>query len=130
MLALGGSMMDFYNLRLPRFLQAGAAQQKSSLWASFFLGASSGLVASPCTAPVLAGLLLVISTQKNYISGGLYMFLFALGLNTTLLIIGFSTNVLTHLPKSGNWMSFVKKALGALVIISGVYFIYRAGQIS
>ncbi|EKD41468.1 MAG: hypothetical protein ACD_73C00712G0001 [uncultured bacterium] len=133
MALLGGTMMDFYEIPLPRFLAPKAdpsGASHKSLFKSFMVGATSGLVASPCTAPVLAGLLLYIASQKQYGRGAFMMLIFSLGLNTLLLAIGFSAGILRNIPRSGMWMIRVKKIMGLILIGTGFYFVYRAGQIS
>jgi cytochrome c-type biogenesis protein len=130
LLVLGGNMMDWYTIPLPGFGGGKEVGNKSSFFAPFFVGVSSGLVASPCTAPVLGGLLLLVATKKAIISGGLLMFAFSLGMSTILLIIGFSASLLTYLPKSGAWMIVVKKALALLLIAAGIYFIFMAGKLA
>lgn len=133
MALLGGTMMDFYQIPLPQFLSPKAdtnGARHKSLFKSFVVGATSGLVASPCTAPVLAGLLFYIASQKQYGRGAFLMLVFSLGLNTLLLAIGFSAGMLRNMPRSGLWMIRVKKIMGLILIGTGFYFVYRAGQIS
>jgi len=126
--ALGGNMMDWYVLPMPSF---SSAKNNNSLnfFGAFLFGMTSGLVASPCTAPVLAGLLVFVAAKKAVISGGLLMLTFALGLNTILLILGFFTGALSALPKSGGWMVLIKKALAFLIIAAGIYFVFKAGTL-
>lgn len=129
---LGGSMMDWYQIPLPSFLQSKTRGQdeKPSLWVSFLVGASSGAVSSPCTAPVLGGILTYVAASKSYFSGALLMFFFALGMNTLLLLLGSSVSLLRMIPKSGMWMSRIKKIMAFLLIAGGLYFVFKAGQIS
>ena len=122
LLALGGNMMDWYYMPIPSFIKKGSS-------APFLMGVTSGLVASPCTAPVLAGLLLYVASKKAVVSGGLLMFTFAIGMNTILLALGFSASLATKLPKSGKWMVIVKKVLSLIIIGSGIYFIFKAGTL-
>ena len=129
MMVLGGNMMDWYAIPLPG-MSGTAADKGDTIFAPFFLGVSTGLVASPCTAPVLGGLLMMVSAQKAIISGGLLMFTFSLGMCTILLLLGFSASLVNYLPKSGVWMVRVKKALALLLIGVGVYFVFMAGRLS
>lgn len=129
-LALGGSMMDWYYLPMPGMGGGKRIANDSSFFGPFFVGMSSGLVASPCTAPVLGGLLLFIATKKAVVSGGLLMFTFSFGMSTLLLIIGFSAGFLSFLPKSGKWMVVVKKVLAFLLMGAGIYFIFTAGKMA
>ncbi len=129
LLVLGGSMMDWYQIPLPRILQPKTGRHPS-LKMSFLVGALSGLVASPCSAPVMTSLLFYIASQKEIGRGALLMLVFSLGMNTLFLILGFSAGSLRSLPRPGVWMVVVKKVMALLILGSGVYFIFRAGQLS
>jgi len=129
LLALAGHMIGWYNIPMPG-LGGGKTPGKDSFFGPFFIGLSTGLVASPCTAPVLAGLLMFIATTKAVVSGGLLMFTFSIGMSTLLLIIGFSAGLLNFLPKSGKWMVRIKNALAFLIIGAGIYFIFAAGKLA
>lgn len=132
LLVLGGSMMDWYYIPVPRFLQpkVGQAGTQTSLKTSFLVGASSGLVASPCTAPVMIGILLHIASERQILSGAIMMLTFSLGMNTIFLILGLSAGFVRSLPRSGIWMVVIKKVMAFLILGSGLYFIFQAGQIS
>ncbi len=132
MLYLGGSMMDWYQIPLPGFLQQGVqVKQTNSVFGPLLVGMASGLVASPCTAPVVAGILGYIASEKAVVSGGLLMLTFSLGMNTVLLLIGLSMgSVASKMPKSGKWMLRIKSALAFLIIAAGLYFVFKSGQLS
>ena len=129
MLYMGGSMMDWYYIPLPNFSGLASKSVKNSPFLGpFVMGLTSGMVASPCTAPVLASLLLYVAAKKAVVTGALLMFTFSLGLSTTLLLIGFFAGSL--MPRSGAWMVKVKKGLALLIIAAGIYFIYAAGTLA
>ena len=115
---------------LPMFsMGGGRSHAGNSLFGVFTLGAASGIVASPCTAPVLGILLAYVGTTQNVISGGLLLFLFSIGLGFILLVTGTFTGFLTTLPKPGNWMIWIKKGLGLAMIGLGEYFLIQAGRL-
>lgn len=132
LLVLGGSMMDWFIIPLPSFLQPkpGQVHANRSMKTAFLVGATSGLVASPCTAPVMMGILLHIATTKQVLRGAILMLVFSLGMNTLFLLLGFSAGFLRTLPRSGVWLVVIKKGMAFLVMGSGLYFIFKAGQIS
>ncbi len=125
---LGLSMLDLFNLPLPR-LWAGAHPPRAGGWiaASFFVGAASGLVLGPCTAPVLAVLLTYVATSQNVVVGMLLLFLFAFGMGTLLIILGTFSGLLASLPAAGAWMLRIKRVFGWILIGMGEYFLIRAG---
>jgi thiol:disulfide interchange protein DsbD len=129
LLYLGGSMMDWYYIPMPNLPGlASDSVKKSPFLGPFVMGLTSGMVASPCTAPVLATLLVYVAAKKAVVTGALLMFTFSMGLSSMLLVIGFFAG--SVMPKSGAWMVKVKTALALLVIGAGVYFVYAAGKLA
>jgi len=129
MLFMGGSMMDWYYIPLPNLPGLAPESLKESPFVGpLLLGRPSGLVASPCTAPVLGSLLLFVASGRSPAAGAALMFTFSLGLSTMLLALGFFAG--SFLPRSGPWMVRVKQALALVIIAAGIYFIYTAGTMA
>lgn len=103
------------------------AAEKETLWGAAGLGASSGILSSPCTTPVLTVILAFVAKSQSIGVGLALMVSFALGLGTLLLVISFFTGALQILPKSGRWMKTVKVLSGLILLAFGEYLIYRAG---
>lgn len=129
-LLFGLSMLDVFSIPMPRFMtSAGVGSNKRGLPGAFVMGLASGLVAAPCTTPVLGVLLAFVATRQNVVFGSTLLFTFAMGMNILLLLIGTFTGLVTALPKSGMWMVRVKKGMGILLIIMGEYFLIQAGKV-
>ena len=103
-------------LKLPMFKKPG------TYLSCFILGITSGLVVSPCTAPVLGSILIFVATQKNFIYGGFLLFSFAYGMGLLLILAGTFSSILANLPKSGRWMEVIMKTCAIILIIMGTYF--------
>ncbi|MFA5177438.1 MAG: cytochrome c biogenesis protein CcdA [Candidatus Omnitrophota bacterium] len=98
--------------------------KKKGYLATFLLGLSTGLVASPCLTPVLASILAYLAAKKNILYGMSLLMVFAYGMGIILILAGTFSSILINLPKSGRWMEYVKK-IGALLLLGiGLYFIY------
>ncbi len=110
-------------------MQSGSGESKKGLLGAVLLGAASGLVASPCTAPVLGVVLTYVATQQNVVTGGVLLFVFSMGLGLLLIVAGTFSGLLLTLPKPGKWMNWVKKGLGLAMIGLGEYFLIQAGQL-
>jgi len=121
---LAFSMIGFYEMHIPRFLQPkGNSAKGGSLISAFFFGAASGTVASPCLSPGLLLLLTVVSTLNNYFLGFFLLFSFGVGLSLPLLLIGTFSNSLQMLPKAGPWMVEIKKLFGLMMLMTCFYFL-------
>ncbi|MFN3395684.1 MAG: cytochrome c biogenesis protein CcdA [Thermodesulfovibrionales bacterium] len=123
-LILGLWMMDWINI--PLFSKTRTSERKGYLGA-FITGLLSGLVAAPCTSPVLAGLLIYISTTKNLLLGGSMMLSFSLGMSALLIAIGTFSGTLKSLPRPGNWMVWIKRILAVVLFGLGEYYLLKAG---
>ncbi len=124
-LALGLSMLDVFTL--PSFSPGGSSRLRG--WTGVFLfGLTSGLVAGPCTAPILGVLLTYVASTGNLLQGGLLLFVFAFGMGAILLVVGTFSGLLSAIPRSGTWMVKIKKLLGLAMLVLAEYFFIRAGM--
>lgn len=96
---------------------------------AFLVGAASGLVASPCTSPVLFGLLTYVATTQSVFYGGFLVFAFTMGMGILLIVFGTFSGVAANLPRPGRWMVGVKKTLGLLVLVLAQYYLVSAGKV-
>lgn len=126
---MGLSMLEVFVLpvRVPGFMTKMQPEKKGVV-SSFFVGALSGLVMGPCTAPVLAVLLSFVAKSQNLIFGISLLFVFALGMGTLLIILGTFAGLLTSLPKSGMWMTRISHISGWILLAMGEYFLIQAGS--
>jgi Thiol:disulfide interchange protein len=105
-------------------------RDKKGFLGSFLMGAVSGVVIGPCTAPVLAVLLGYVAVKTNLLLGMSLLFVFAFGMGTLLIIVGTFAGVIAALPQSGKWMTKIKLIFGLILIGAAEYFLYTAGALS
>ena len=90
------------------------------------MGLLSGLVAAPCSTPVLGSILTFVAVNKDIFRGGSMLFVYGFGSGTLLIIVGTFAGITSSLPKSGKWMNIVKAVFGVVIILASFYFFYRA----
>ena len=122
--ALAASMFGAFHLELPSSVATKLSTYKGSGYAGVFVtGLFSGLIAGPCTAPVLLGILLAISSGVVGVAGGFALMLaFSLGMGVLFVVIGTFSGVLASLPRSGAWMVRVKHVFGFLLLGAALYY--------
>jgi thiol:disulfide interchange protein DsbD len=87
------------------------------------MGLVSGIIAAPCTGPVLAAALTFVAAKGSAAFGFGIMFVYALGMGVLFFVIGaFSIS----LPKSGPWMDGVKSAFGVALLAAALVFLKNA----
>jgi len=123
-LMMAASLFGAFELALPsgltnRLATLGGLGYKGA----FLLGLACGLIAAPCTGPVLTGILTWIAKTKSAPLGALAMGAFALGLGAPFFAVGAFA---VQLPKSGRWMVHVKSILGVVLVVVALYFLATA----
>src|SRR2546423_1200808 len=107
-------MFGAFELNLPPSLQQRLGMVRGVGFAGALgMGLVSGIIAAPCTGPVLAGVLTYVATQRSALLGFWMLFTYALGMGVLFFILGATT---IRLPKSGAWMEAVKSVLGVALI--------------
>lgn len=128
-LVLALSMLDVFQLPSPQFLSNWNPKRKGKGYVSALLvGAASGLVVGPCTAPALGAALAYVGTKGNIFFGTSVLFVFAFGMGAIMIALGTFSGALAALPRSGQWMVRVKKAFGFVMLVIAEYLLLQAGQ--
>jgi len=99
--------------------------KKKGYFSTLLLGASAGLVVSPCLTPALASILAYVSTKRNILFGISLLMVFAYGMGMILILAGTFSSILVNLPKPGKWLVYFKRIGSSIIIILGLYFIYQ-----
>lgn len=122
--AMAASMFGAFEMTLPdsimnRLSTVGGA----GYGGAFMLGLVSGIVAAPCTGPVLTGIILWIGKTQNVLLGSIVGLSFALGLGLPFWFVG---TFAASLPKGGRWMNWVKSFFGIVMLVVALYFLKNA----
>ena len=125
------AMLDVIPVRVPAWLltRASTAGKGGSLYGVFVMGAASGLVAAPCSAPVMAAVLTWVTATKSGVLGFIYLFVFSLGMCTLLVVVGLFSGTLARLPKAGEWMVWVKRLFALIMLAVAEYYLVQMGQL-
>jgi thiol:disulfide interchange protein DsbD len=127
-IALALSMFGLFSLQLPASLQTRLAQwsnqqRSGAVPGVFVMGALAGLFCSPCTTAPLGAILLYIAQSGNVLTGGVTLYLYALGMGIPLVIAALFGHRL--LPRGGAWMNQVKEGLGFVILALPIFLLER-----
>ena len=130
------AMLDVVPVRMPNALmrRAASAGTAGRFAGALAMGAMSGLVAAPCSAPVMAAVLTWVSTTHSAGLGFLYLFTFSLGMCALLAAVGLSSAELARgaprwLPRAGAWMVWVKRGFALLMLGVAEYYLVQMGTV-
>lgn len=127
----GLAMLDVIPVKLPASLvqRASSAGTGGRMSGALVMGAMSGLVAAPCSAPVMAAVLTWVTTTKSAWLGFAYLFAFSLGMCALLVAVGVSSGTLSRMPRAGLWMVRIKKVFAFVMLGVAEYYLIKMGQL-
>lgn len=88
---------------------------------SYLLGLTFGLIASPCSTPVLATLLTWVSTTQDLFLGGGLLIAYGIGYVTPLVIAGTFTASIKKILELRRWSGWINPVSGALLLGFGIF---------
>jgi thiol:disulfide interchange protein DsbD len=123
------AMLEVIPVRVPAWLltRAATAGKGGSLYGVFVMGAASGLVAAPCSAPVMAAVLTWVTATKSGVLGFIYLFVFSLGMCTLLVVVGLFSGTVARLPRAGAWMVWIKRIFALIMLAVAEYYLVQMG---
>jgi thiol:disulfide interchange protein DsbD len=117
------SLLGFWELRLPYWLTQTASKSYTGYFGSLFMGITLGVVAAPCIGPFVLGLLTWVAGMGNPWLGFLIFFTLSIGLGLPLFFLAMFSGKLDKLPRSGEWMVWIRKLMGWVLVGMAAYFI-------
>lgn len=97
--------------------------QKDGAAGSFFTGALAVIVATPCTAPMMAGAVGYALAAPAFITLAVFMAL-AIGFALPFLLIAYVPGLLSKLPKPGSWMVRFKEVLAFPMFAAAIWLVW------
>ena len=116
MLVLASSMFGAWEMTVPQFI-ANRSQGRAGMAGAAMMGLFVGIVAAPCVGPIVAALFILVASIGKPLIGFAMFATLGFGLGFPYLA------ALTVLPKPGEWMVQVKKALGFILVAEAFYFV-------
>jgi thioredoxin:protein disulfide reductase len=117
------SLFGLWELKLPGGLTQAASKSYTGYFGSLFMGLTLGVVAAPCIGPFVLGLLTWVASMGSPLLGFLVFFALSLGLGLPLFFLAIFSGSLEKLPRSGEWMLWVRKLMGWVLLAMAAYFI-------
>jgi thioredoxin:protein disulfide reductase len=128
---MGASMLGAFDIALPSSLTTSMTSAGMSAGGTkigdfvgaVLMGATTGLVASPCVGPVLVVLLTFVADTGSFFLGFWLLFTFACGLGLLFLVLGTFAGAIQSMPGGGSWMDTVKHVFGVVLIAMALFYV-------
>ena len=126
LMVMGLKLAGFIDFELPIMIkEIPQGNSHSLILYPLILGAVFALAGTPCSTPILAGIMAFASLSASISHAIIMLFLFAIGQGVILILAGFLTS---HLK---NWKGFYKfsdwllKISGILLVLASIYIFYK-----
>jgi len=91
------------------------------LWSGFVLGASLGLVWTPCAGPVLGSILTLIASKQNLAQAGALLIAYALGAGLPMLAIAYGGQAaVTRVRTLAKCTNTIQRVFGVIIILVAI----------
>ncbi|MDZ4784808.1 MAG: cytochrome c biogenesis protein CcdA [bacterium] len=120
------------SLDVCKFNFGQAAQTKANkiggkgFFGAYLMGLVSGIIAAPCTGPILASILIVAGSSGSPFLGSVLLFTHALGLGLIFILLGTFSGLIKTIPKSGNWLYTLKYFMAVAIFLVALFFLTPA----
>ncbi|MFI5456681.1 MAG: cytochrome c biogenesis protein CcdA [Isosphaerales bacterium] len=126
-IAFGLSLLGLFEFRFPSFLLNATAKgaSRGGLIGVFFMALTLTITSFTCTFPVVGGLL-VMAAGGDFLYPILGLATFATVLALPFFLLALSPNLISRMPRSGDWMNAVKVVGGLVEIGAALKFLNTA----
>lgn len=126
LLVMGLNVLGVLDFNMPVIIkQIPQGSGKGVFLYPILIGAVFALAGTPCSTPILAGIMAFASMTKNILYAILMLFMFSLGQGLILIIAGVFTSGLKGLRNFAHISEILLKFSGVLLIISAFYIYYK-----
>ena len=127
MFTLSLSMFGVFQIAFPQeLLNKLTGFRKANYFGLFASGMLVGIFAAPCIGPPVLALLAAVANNGDPAFGFWAFFVFSLGLGTPYLLLGTFSSLVTKLPKAGNWLIWVERVFGVVLLGFAIFYLSLA----
>lgn len=125
MMALGLQLIGILTLQMPTIVKKIPQTENTSLfWYPFIIGVLFAFLSSPCSSPILVGIMAMATASSDYITSFLMLFAFAFGQCTIIILAGLFASILKKLQQIQKYTDILIKFSGWIFVIFALYIWY------
>jgi len=95
------------------------------LWGAYVMGLAFAFGWTPCIGPILAAILAVAASKDTVVKGAMLLAVYSMGLGIPFLVTALAVEPVTaFLARFKRHMDIVEKAMGGLLVLTGVAFLF------
>lgn len=122
--AMALSYLDIWEIVLPSFVGTHSTklESKDGWMGTFFKGAVTTILATPCSGPGLATALAWCTGKPTWLVFVVFTFL-GLGMGLPYILVAIFPPIISFLPKPGPWMNTFKQVMGFVLLGTVAFFL-------
>lgn len=126
LMIMGLNLLGVLDIQIPSLINRIPKSHGSSVFVyPMLLGATFALGGTPCSTPILAGIMSLASASSNLMLAVSMLFLFSLGQGIILVIAGVFTSMVKQFGKVAEFSEILLKISGSFLILASLYFYYK-----
>ena len=126
LLVMGLKLLNALEFNTPMFIKSIPSNNKHSIFLyPILLGMIFALAGTPCSTPILAGIMTFATIGKDILMAVIMLFLFALGQGLILIIAGLFASGLKNLKALNSFTEIVLKISGCLLIAVSLFLYWK-----
>lgn len=126
LLVMGLKLINILDFEFPTIIKALPVNNHHSLISyPLLLGITFALAGTPCSTPILAGIMAFAAIGENILLAVLMLFLFAIGEGIILILVGIFTSSLKNIKQIGQYTGFLNKFSGLLLIFASIFLYWK-----
>lgn len=126
LLVMGLNVLGVLDFNIPVIIkQMPASNNKGLIIYPMILGIVFALAGTPCSTPILAGIMAFASISDNILYAVALLFMFSLGQGIILIIAAVFTSTVKGLKSYANITDMLVKASGVFLILASLYIYYK-----
>ena len=126
LLLMGLKLLDMIDFETPTIIKAMPTNSTNSIFLyPILLGITFALAGTPCSTPILAGIMAFAAIGKNISLAILMLFLFALGQGVILVLAGLFTSSLKNMRSLTRFTEILLKISGIMLVGVSIFLYWK-----
>jgi len=126
LLVMGLKLLEILDFETPTIIKSMPTNSNNSIYLyPILLGIAFALAGTPCSTPILAGIMAFAAIGKNLTLAILMLFLFALGQGVILILAGIFTSTLKNMKSLARFTEILLKISGVLLVLVSIYMFWK-----
>lgn len=126
LLIMGLKLLEVLDFETPTIIKAMPTNSNNSIFLyPILLGITFALAGTPCSTPILAGIMAFAAMGKNLSLAIIMLFMFALGQGMILILAGLFTSILKNMQSFARFTELLLKISGGLLLLVALYLYWK-----